>query len=161
MTKHVHDPISPGPMLAQLAFLEGDFEGEGKYADGSGTFRKCSAGRSEVGGRFLGLRMQASYPLPDGSLDRHSALVMVGESGDSGTLTAHVYTDGGAMHHYHVELSAGQVVFADALPDHGAQWKRARKILVPTDYGFEERLEVAGDQGDFVPFYRIAMHRVP
>lgn len=61
----VHDPIVPGPLLAQLAFVEGDFEGEGRYTDGSGTFRKCSAGRSEVGGRFISLRMQASYSLPD------------------------------------------------------------------------------------------------
>ena len=161
MTSHVHGPITPGPLLAQLAFLLGEFAGEGRFADGRGTFRKTMSGRGEAGGRFIGLRMEARYSLPDGSVDTHSAFVMVGETPGANAVTACAYTDSGSVHDYQVEVQERQVAFADVLPDHGARWTQARKILIPTDYGFEERLEVAEGEGEFVPFYRIAMQRAP
>ncbi len=161
MSKQLHDPITPGPLLAQLAFLLGDFAGHGEFADGRGTFSKTVSGQAEAGGRFIGLRMEASYPLPDGSVDTHSAFVVVGTMiATPSVLTARAYTDSGSVHDYQVDVRDQQLVFADVLPDHGQHWTRARKILMPKDYGFEERLEVATGDGDFVPYYRIAMRRV-
>ena len=49
--------------------------------------------------------------------------------------------------------------FADTPPDHSADWTRARKILEPTDEGFEERLEVDDGSG-FKTYYAIPMRRI-
>lgn len=158
--EHVHRDAGPGPLLARLSFLLGDFEGVGRLADDRGTYRKRLSGRPEAGGRFLSLRMGAEYPLPGNRVDHHSALVIVGEALDGGSVVARAYTDGGAMHDYVVEFHDGRFVFADVLPDHGEYWRRARKILVPTAEGFDERLEVALEEGGFAPFSSISMRRV-
>jgi hypothetical protein len=36
----------------------------------------------------------------------------------------------------------------------------ARKILQPTEHGFEERLEVDPGGGKFIPYYTIAMRKI-
>jgi hypothetical protein len=61
---------------------------------------------------------------------------------------------------YEVRNDQGALCFADQPPGHAGQWKRARKILNPTREGFEERLEVDGDDGSFVPYYVVCMRRV-
>ena len=158
------DPVHDGPKqnvhLNHLLFLLGHFRGEGKYAMTGYTFSKEVIGAFEAGGRFIALRMDASYPLPDGRKDVHKALVIVGSEPSSGTIKAHVYTDGGTVREYCIESGDGQLHFDDVAPGHGKIWKRARKILRPTQEGFEERLEVDNGDGSFVPFYVIVMRKV-
>jgi hypothetical protein len=153
----VHDHGKPSAHLTTLEFLLGHFRGEGKYSMADYAFQKEVVGSFEAGGRFIALRMDASYPLADGRKDVHKAFVIVGP-GPSGNITAHAYTDGGLVREYAIERSDGSLEFADTPPGHASQWKRARKILRPTGDGFEERLEV--DPGDgFVPYYVIPMRR--
>ena len=156
----VHDGPKPNVHLNHLLFLLGHFRGEGKYAMTGYTFSKEVIGTFEAGGRFIALRMDASYPLPDGRKDVHKALVIVGSEPSSGTIKAHVYTDGGTIHEYCIESGDGQLHFDDVAPGHGKLWKRARKILRPTQEGFEERLEVDSGDGSFVPYYVIVMRKV-
>ena len=156
----VHDGPKPNFHLNHLLFLLGHFRGEGKYAMTGYTFSKEVIGAFEAGGRFIALRMDASYPLSDGRKDVHKALVIVGSEPSSDTIKAHVYTDGGAMREYCVESDNGQLHFDDVPPGHGKLWKRARKILRPTAEGFEERLEVDSGDGSFVPYYVIVMRKV-
>jgi len=61
------------------------------------AFQKEVIGTFEAGGRFIALRMDASYPLADGRKDVHKALVIVGSEAASGSITAHAYTDGGIV----------------------------------------------------------------
>jgi hypothetical protein len=119
----------------------------------------CGQSRFEAGGRFIALRMDASYPLADGRKDVHKALVIVGSEPSSGSITAHAYTDGGLVRQYLVERFEQSLQFADEPPGHRECWKRARKILRPTIEGFEERLEVDDGSGH-VPYYVIPMQRV-
>jgi hypothetical protein len=158
------DPVHDGPKqnvhLNHLLFLLGHFRGEGKYAMTGYTFSKEVIGAFEAGGRFIALRMDASYPLPDGRKDVHKALVIVGSEPSSGTIKAHVYTDGGTIREYCIESGDGQLHFDDVAPGHGKLWKRARKILRPTQEGFEERLEVDNGDGSFVPYYVIVMRKI-
>lgn len=162
---HAHRDPGPGPLLSRLSFLVGDFEGTGRFAgaggESSAPFRKVLSGRHEAGGRFFSLRMSAHYPLPDGRVDSHSALVIVGESADGRSVTARAYTDGGDTHDYLVQPQGEHFVFADVVPDHGEHWRRARKILVPGVDGFDEILEVALEESGFVPFYTVTLRRVP
>ncbi len=154
----VHDHGKPSAHMKPLAFLLGHFRGEGRYAMADYAFQKEVIGSFEAGGRFIALRMDASYPLADGRKDVHKAFVIVG-SEPTGQISAHAYTDGGAMREYAIERRNENLEFADVAPGHASQWKRARKILRPTADGFEERLEV--DPGDgFVPYYVIPMQRV-
>ena len=156
----VHDETKQNIHLNHLLFLLGHFRGEGKYAMTSYTFQKEVIGTFEAGGRFIALRMDASYPLPDGRKDVHKALVIVGSEPSSGTIKAHVYTDGGTIRDYCIESGDGQVYFDDVPPGHGKIWKRGRKILRPTTEGFEERLEVDSGDGSFVPYYVTLMRKV-
>ena len=154
----VHDHGKPSAHMKPLEFLLGHFRGEGRYAMADYAFQKEVIGSFEAGGRFIALRMDASYPLADGRKDVHKAFVIVG-SEPTGQISAHAYTDGGAMREYAIERHDDNLEFADVPPGHASQWKRARKILRPTADGFEERLEV--DPGDgFVPYYVIPMQRV-
>ena len=154
----VHDHGKPSAHMKPLEFLLGHFRGEGRYAMADYAFQKEVIGSFEAGGRFIALRMDASYPLADGRKDVHKAFVIVG-SEPTGQISAHAYTDGGAMREYAIERRNENLEFADEAPGHASQWKRARKILRPTANGFEERLEV--DPGDgFVPYYVIPMQRV-
>lgn len=154
----VHDHGKPSAHMKPLKFLLGHFRGEGRYAMADYAFSKEVIGSFEAGGRFIGLRMDASYPLADGRKDVHKALVIVG-SETTGQIKARAYTDGGVVREYAIERHDENLEFADTPPGHASQWKRARKILRPTVDGFEERLEV--DPGDgFVPYYVIPMQRV-
>jgi hypothetical protein len=156
----VHDHGSGSGPLQKLQFLLGHFQGNGTFADGTDCFRKEAMGTWEVAGRFLALRMGVTYPLADGHKDTHTALGMIGVHPDTGHITARVYTDGGAMHDFHLELEGDAVTFAERLEaHHGVQATRARKVLHPTEYGFEERLEVDRGTGHFEPYYTVPMHR--
>jgi hypothetical protein len=156
----VHDHSGGSGPLRKLQFLLGHFQGSGTFADGTDCFRKEAVGSWEVAGRFLALRMGVTYPLADGHKDTHTALAMLGVHPDTGHITARVYTDGGAMHDYHLEFAGEAVHFADR-PEahHHVQATRARKVLQPTAYGFEERLELDRGTGHFAPYYIVPMHR--
>jgi hypothetical protein len=156
----VHDRPKPNVHLNHLLFLLGHFRGEGKYAMTGYTFSKEVIGAFEAGGRFIALRMDASYPLPDGRKDVHKGLVIVGSEPSSDTIKAHVYTNGGTVREYRIESVDGQLHFDDVPPGHGKLWKRARKILKPIEDGFEERLEVDNGDGNFVPYYVTLMRKV-
>ena len=156
----VHDEPKQNVHLNHLLFLLGHFRGEGKYAMTGYSFQKEVIGTFEAGGRFIALRMDASYPLPDGRKDVHKAFVIVGSEPSSDSIKAHVYTDGGTVREYSIESGNGQLSFDDVPPGHGKIWKRARKILRPTQEGFEERLEVDSGDGSFVPYYVIVMRKV-
>lgn len=154
----VHDDEKPSAHMQPLEFLLGHFRGEGKYAMTDYVFHKEVLGSFEAGGRFIALRMDATYPLADGRKDVHKAFVIVGAE-PAGTITAHAYTDGGAVRKYAIAHNERELEFADVPPGHASQWKRARKILRATADGFEERLEV--DPGDgFVPYYVIPMRKI-
>jgi hypothetical protein len=159
----LHDPVhhheATGAHLRPLSFLLGRFRGEGRYSTSAYTFQKELVGSYEAGGRFIALRMNASYPTADGQTDVHKALVIVGAEPSSGAITGRAYTDGGVTHEYVVEQGAHALNFADAPPDHSNDWVRARKILEPTQDGFEERLEVDAGEG-FATYYEISMRRV-
>jgi hypothetical protein len=159
----LHDPIhdhgKPSAHLKPLGFLLGHFRGQGRYAMNSYAFHKEVVGTFEAGGRFIALRMDASYPLADGRKDVHKALVIVGSEPSSGMITAHAYTDGGAVREYLVERCEQTLQFADEPPGHRDRWKRARKILRPTNDGFEERLEVDDGSG-YAPYYVIPLQKV-
>lgn len=155
----VHDHGKPSAHLKPLRFLLGHFRGEGRYAMTEYAFQKELIGSFEAGGRFIALRMDASYPLADGRKDVHKALVIVGSDPLSGTFTARAYTDGGIVREYAIARSEQALEFADLAPGHANQWKRARKIIRPTPEGFEENLEVDAGQG-FVPYYSIPMRKV-
>jgi hypothetical protein len=156
----VHDHGSGSGPLQQLQFLLGHFQGNGVFADGTNCFQKEVVGAWEVAGRFLALRMGVTYPLVDGHKDAHTALAMIGVHPDTGDMTARVYTDGGAMHDYRLEVVGDAIMFADR-PEahHNVAATRARKILHPTAYGFEERLELDRGTGNFEPYYIVPMHR--
>lgn len=154
----VHHHEKASAHMQPLEFLLGHFRGEGKYAMTDYVFQKELLGSFEAGGRFIALRMDATYPLADGRKDVHKAFVIVGAEA-AGAITAHAYTDGGVVREYAIAHNEREVEFADVPPGHASQWKRARKILRPTTDGFEERLEV--DPGDgFVPYYIIPMRKV-
>lgn len=154
----VHDHEKPSAHMQPLAFLLGHFRGEGRYAMTGYVFHKEVIGSFEAGGRFIALRMDASYPLADGRKDVHKALVIVG-SEPSGKITAHAYTDGGLVREYAIERNDNSLEFADVPPGHASQWQRARKVLEPTAEGFEERLDVDAGQG-WTPYYVIPMKKL-
>ena len=156
----VHDQPKQNVHLNHLLFLLGHFRGEGEYAMTTYKFQKEVIGTFEAGGRFIALRMDASYPLSDGRKDVHKAFAIVGSEPSSDTIKAHVYTDGGTIRDYCIESGNGQLHFDDVPPGHGKIWKRARKILRPTAEGFEERLEVDNGDGGFVPYYVVRMRKV-
>ncbi len=155
----VHEHVKPGTHLKTLRFLLGHFRGEGRCASSGYTFQKEVVGTFEAGGCFMALRMAASYPLADGRKDTHRALVIVGPKPSSGNITGRAYTDGGSIREYEVEQHEQSLLFADAPPDHTRQWKHSRKLLKPTNDGFEERLEVDAGEG-FVTYYTISMRKI-
>ncbi|MDA2916054.1 (2Fe-2S) ferredoxin domain-containing protein, partial [Nitrospinae bacterium AH_259_B05_G02_I21] len=153
----VHDHEKPSPALTKLDYLLGHFHGEGTWANRPGGFLKEVIGAWEAGGRFLSLRMAATYPLQDGKKDAHQALVILGVNPSDGQIEARAYTDGGRFHDYHLTLDGDQVIFADRPPGHGTQAKRARKILRPTLEGYQERLEIDTGEGLFEPYYEVTL----
>ena len=159
----LHDPVhehsKPDAHLKPLRFLLGHFRGEGRCATSGYTFQKEVIGTFEAGGRFIALRMAASYPLADGGKDTHRALVIVGPKSSSGSITGRAYTDAGSICEYEVEQREHILLFPDASPDHTRHWKRSRKLLTPTNEGFDERLEVDAGEG-FVTYYTIPMRKI-
>jgi hypothetical protein len=156
----VHAHRQPDAHLKPLQFLLGHFRGEGKYAMVPYSFQKEVIGTTEAGGRFIALRMDVVYPLTDGQQDVHKALVIAGAEPLSGKIAAHAYTDGGLVREYAVENRKAWLEFEDQPPGHEKQWARARKILRPTEAGFEERLEVDAGSGNFTPYYVIQMRKI-
>jgi len=156
----VHFAANGSVHLKSLRFLLGHFGGVGRYATGSYSFQKEVIGTLEAGGRCIALRMDASYPLPNGSKDVHRAFVVVNTEPSSGKIAGRAYTDGGVIRDYLVQLQDGALEFDDIPPGHLRRAQRARKVLCPTTDGFEERLEVENDTGVFVPYYVIPMRRV-
>jgi len=157
----VHDPEENRVPLQKLRFLLGRFRGEGRYTKGTGVFYKETRGTWEAGGRFIGLRMNVTYPLADGRRDIHEAFVMVGAGSTLASFEAQAYTDGGIIMNYHLECDGNAISFADRPPtDHGSKVQRARKHLTPTAEGFEERVDIDLGNGDFVPYSIVRMQRV-
>jgi hypothetical protein len=156
----VHNHGRPAAHLKPLQFLLGHFRGEGKYAMAPYSFHKELIGTMEAGGRFIALRMDVAYPLTDGRHDVHKALVIAGTEPLSGKIAAHAYTDGGIIRQYLVQNRQNRLEFEDQPPGHEKRWARARKILQPTENGFDESLEVDTGSGDFIPYYVIAMRKV-
>ena len=156
---HDHEPTSVP--LRKLQFLLGHFQGEGQEVTvtGPSAFYKEVVGTWEVTGHCLGLRMGVTYPLADGRKDTHSAFVAIGVNPATDHIEARAYTDGGNRHDFHLQIEGDTLMFADRPAAH-MQAQRARKILRPTAYGFEERLEIDHGSGQFEPHYVIAMHRV-
>jgi len=159
----LHDPVhehsKPDVQSKALRFLIGHFRGEGRCPYGGYTFQKEVAGTLEAGGRFVALRMAASYPLADGRKDTHRALVIVGPKPTSGNINGRAYTDDGGICEYEVEQDGEVLLFDHASPDHARDWKRTRKLLKPTHEGFEERLEVDAGEG-FFTYYSVFMRRM-
>jgi len=160
-TDLVHDPEERRRPLQRFRFLVGHFHGEGHYTQGANVFHKEVVGSWEAGGRFIGLRMSVTYPLADGRKDIHDAFIMIGAQSTSGSWLAQAYTDGGSVQTYHLELQGDTISFADQLPTvHGIKIVRARKSLIPTVDGFEERLEIDRGTGRFEPYSAIILRRI-
>ena len=134
---HMPPPLT----LEAVGFLVGRFHGQGRFEGGAITYEKEVFGRWEAGGHFLALSMKASYREHDVVADVHEAMAVVGVDRASGTLEAHVFTDGGMIFEHRLELGPDRVSFRDRVP-HEIRAKDARKILVPTPYGYEEMLQV-------------------
>jgi hypothetical protein len=160
---YLHDPFHEHPRTdvhsKALQFLIGRFRGEGHCGSGGYTFQKEVVGTFEAGSRFVALRMAATYPSTDGRKDTHRALVIVGPKPSSGNIIGRAYTDGGAICEYEVKQEGEVLSFADAPPDHTREWKHSRKLIKPTNEGFEERLVVDAGEG-FFTYYSIPMRRI-
>lgn len=141
-------------------FLLGHFYGEGHYVGRPGSFQKEVTGVWEAGGQFIGLRMAVNYPLKDGRNDRHQALVLIGLNPTTRQIESWAYTDGGMIHEYPLELDQGTVRFPDRPPRHDVGGRRARKVLSPTEDGYEERLEVEQADGQFGVYSVLLMRRL-
>jgi NADH:ubiquinone oxidoreductase subunit E len=155
----VHEHGHGSVPLRKLQFLLGHFQGEGKEVTRPEPFQKELVGSWEAGGRCIALRMGVTYTLADGRKDTHNAFVAIGVNPQTEGIEARAYTDGGAIHDFQLQLDGDAVMF-DERPDvhHAAQ--RARKILRPTAYGFEECLEVDQGEGRFATHFVITMQRV-
>jgi hypothetical protein len=97
--------------------------------------------------------------LTDGRKDTHNAFVAIGVNPQTEVIEARAYTDGGGVHDFHLQLD-GETVMFDERPDAHYTAQRARKILRPTPYGFEERLEVDQGEGRFEMHFVVMMQRV-
>lgn len=153
---------SDGPMpreiLRRLDFLTGTFRGEGTFAGRRVVFDKRLEGTWEAGGHFLALRMAARYRVGEKVTDEHGALVVVGAAREGAAFEADAYTDSGDRLRYAIEVDSARIVFDDRVP-HETRARRARKVLTPTDWGYDEILEIAHDAGAFEAYSRVAMHR--
>lgn len=157
----VHDHDTGSGPLQQFEFLSGHFQGTGTSAEGGEVLQKECVGSWTVAGRFLGLRMSATYPLSDGRKDTHTAFVMLGVNPDSGKFEGRAYSDGGGIHDYPIEMDGDAVTFRERAESyHHVRATRARKLLCPTADGYDERLEVDRGSGQFDLYYRIPFRRV-
>lgn len=150
----------PSQALQPLAFLLGHFYGEGHYVRRSGSFQKEVTGVWEAGGRFISLRMGVNYPLADGRNDCHQALVIIGADPKTQAIESRAYTDGGFIFEHPMELHNGTIRFPDRPPGHGSTDRRARKVLCPTEEGYEERLELEQENGEFEAYSILPLRRL-
>ena len=67
----VHEPQKPSAALEHVRFLLGHFEGAVELPLEQRSIQKEVVGSWEAGGRFLSLRMAATYRQTNGSWDRH------------------------------------------------------------------------------------------
>jgi len=155
----VHDHERVSVPLQRLAFLVGHFSGEGSYSGRTGTFQKEVVGTWEAGGRFIGLRMAATYTLQDGRKDVHHALVLVGYNDATGSYEARAYTDSGTTRDYHLMLESERVTFSDRAPGH-VNATAARKILTRSASGYLETLEIQRGEGEFETYSTIELSPV-
>ncbi len=156
----VHDAPGAAPAelpLAPFAFLVGHFRGVGGYPGAEGRFFKELVGSWDAGAQVLSLRMAVGFPLRDGRRDRHEALVLIRR--DERGFVGHAFADGGGQRDYRYQVeSDGTLCFDDRAPGHGDRATRARKRLIPTECGYDERLEVERDDG-FALYSEVAMVR--
>jgi hypothetical protein len=154
----VHEPVKPSVALESAHFLLGHFEGTVELPLEQRSIQKEVVGCWEAGGRFLSLRMAATYRRTNGSWDRHQAFIILGPDQQTGALVSRAYTDGGMIHEFHIVIEEKRLMFADQVPHH-LPAVAARKVLTPTVHGYEETLELDRGRGVFEPYYSIPIQR--
>ena len=154
----IHEPEKPSAALEYVRFLLGHFEGVVELPLEQRSIQKEVVGSWEAGGRFLSLRMAATYRKTNGSWDRHQALIVFGPDEETGALVSRAYTDGGMIHKFHIVIEEGRLMFPDRMP-HNVPAVAARKVLAPTAHGYEECLEIDWGRGVFEPYYSISLQR--
>lgn len=154
----VHEPEKPSAALESVRFLLGHFEGSVELPLEQRSIQKEVVGSWEASGRFLSLRMAATYRRTNGSWDRHQAFIILGPDEETGALVSRAYTDGGMIHDFHIVIEERRLMFADRVPHHMSA-VAARKVLTPTADGYEETLELDRGLGVFEPYYSVPMQR--
>lgn len=154
----IHEPAKPSAALESVRFLLGHFEGTVELPLEQRSIQKEVIGSWEAGGRFLSLRMAATYRQTDGSWDRHQVFIILGPDEETGELVSRAYTDGGLIHEFHIVIEESRLMFADRVPHHVAA-VAARKVLTPTAHGYEETLQLDRGLGVFEPYYSIPIQR--
>ncbi|HSL02176.1 MAG TPA: (2Fe-2S) ferredoxin domain-containing protein [Nitrospiraceae bacterium] len=154
----VHEPEKPSAALESVQFLLGHFEGAVELSLEQRSIQKEVVGSWEAGGRFLSLRMAATYRRTNGSWDRHQAFIILGPDEETGALVSRAYTDGGMVHEFHIVIEEKRLMFADRVPHH-VPAVAARKVLTPTTQGYEETLEIDRGSGVFEPYYSMLILR--
>ncbi|MGB4069038.1 MAG: hypothetical protein WBK08_13490 [Nitrospira sp.] len=132
----VHEPEKPSAALEYVRFLLGHFEGAVELPLEERSIQKEVVGSWEAGGRFLSLRMAATYRRTNGSWDRHQAFIILGPDEETGALVSRAYTDGGMIQEFHIVIEERRLMFADRVP-HNVPAVAARKVLAPTAHGYE------------------------
>lgn len=154
----IHQPERPSAALESVRFLVGHFEGAVELPLEQRSIQKEVVGSWEAGGRFLSLRMAATYRTRNGAWDRHQVFIIVGPDEETGALVSRAYTDGGMIHEFHIVIEERRLMFADRVPHH-VPAMAARKVLTPTADGYEETLELDRGLGVFEPYYRMPIQR--
>ena len=154
----VHQPEKPSAALESVRFLVGHFEGTVELPLEQRSIEKEVVGSWEAGGRFLSLRMAATYRTKNGLWDRHQVFIVLGPDEETGALVSRAYTDGGLIHEFHIVIEERRLMFADRVPHH-VPAMAARKVLTPTEDGYEETLELDRGLGVFEPYYRMPIQR--
>ncbi len=154
----VHQPEKPSAALEHVRFLLGHFEGAVELPLEQRSIQKEVVGCWEAGGRFLSLRMAATYRRTNGEWDRHQAFIILGPDEETGALVSRAYTDGGVIHKFDIVIEKRRLMFADRVPHHVSA-VAARKVLTPTAHGYEETLELDRGLGIFEPYYSIPIRR--
>jgi hypothetical protein len=154
----IHQPEKPSAALESVRFLVGHFEGAVELPFEQRSIQKEVVGSWEAGGRFLSLRMAATYRTKNGLWDRHQVFIVLGPDEATGALVSRAYTDGGGIHEFHIVIEERRLMFADRVPHH-VPAMAARKVLIPTEDGYEETLELDRGLGVFEPYYRMLIQR--
>lgn len=154
---HQHeDHEFDGGKLAPITFLLGHHLGDGFCESEQMRFIKEVRGVWEAGGRFIGLRMSATYGLGEDFKDTHCAYVMAGWNASIGRLESRGYTDGGEEIVYPITVHPGGAIsFPDRVP-HSTGATRAVKRLCPTEDGYRETLELEYPDGQQTVYYEIS-----